>query len=163
VARDDRLLIVLLVCAAGLTIAGCIFPEDKVTVDIRGVDQLNPNVTNVKGLTLQVNNEMSEDLKGMRVIIRVPENIVFVGYVMGRPLNKTVETEPGKIIWAYSFTADLTAGEQAEYTFSYTPVVYEHDFGGGDEYSYQIRVQVYDSEGNSLGNQTATWRVTRPL
>lgn len=161
--RDDRLLIVLLVSAAVLALAGCLFPEDKVTVDIRGVDQINPNTTHPTGLKIQINNEIDQDIKNMRVVFKVPENIVFVGYVMGRPLNKTVETEPGKIIWAYSFTADLAAGAQAEYTFSYTPVVYEHDFGGGNEYGYQIRVQVYDSDGNSLGNQTATWRVTRPL
>lgn len=161
-ARDDRLLVVLFVCASVLTLVGCIFPADKVTVDIRGSDQLNPNITQPEGLKLQINNEMDQDIEGMRVVIKVPENIVFKGNVMGKPLNKTIETEPGRIIWAYSFTANLAAGEPAEYVFSYTPVVYEPDFGGKDEYSFQIRVHVYDADGGSLGNQTTTWRVTRP-
>jgi hypothetical protein len=106
---------------------------------------------------------MDQDLKSMLVVFKVPENIYFIGNVMGKTVNKTVETEPGRIIWAYRFTADLGAGEKAEYPFSYTPVVYEHDFGGKNEYSFQIRVYVYDADGSSLGNQTTTWRVTRPL
>jgi len=163
VAGNVRLAVALLASAAVLIIAGCIFPADKVTVDIRGSDELNPNVTSPKGLTVQINNEMNEDVKGMRVSIKVPENIYFVGNVMGKPLNKTVETEPGRIIWVYSFTADLSARDTAEYVFSYTPVVYEHQFGGKNEYSFPITVDVYDAQGNLLGSQATTWRVTRPL
>lgn len=160
--RGGSVILFLCACGSAMILSGCIFPNEKVSIDIYGPDQINPNVTNPKGLRIRTDNNVQEDFNDMLVTITVPENIIFSGYVSGRPLNKTVEVEAGRILWVYRFTASLAAGATSEYPFSYTANIYEADFKGKDEYSFDIRVMVRDAGGVSLGNVTATWRVTRP-
>jgi len=77
--------------------------------------------------------------------------------------GKPLKLEKKGLTWVYSFTTDLPAGETKEFSFQYMPEIYEGDFKGGNEYSFTISVAVFDSSGKSIGNQTATWRVTRTV
>jgi hypothetical protein len=146
------------VVAAALTISGCIFPEDQVTIDIYGSDQINPNITKPNGFRIRINNEEDKDFNNMTVRITVPENIIFKGSPGGRPL----QVEKG-LDWVYSFQTTLLVGGVGEYSFSYQPIVYEPQFGAGNEFSFTIVVAAFDADGASIGNATTTWRVTRAV
>ena len=158
-SRRSRIFAFLLILGVVTALSGCIFPEESVTVDIYGRDQINPNVTAPNGLRIRINSEVDTDLNNMSVTITVPERIHFKGTVGGKPLK----LEKKGLTWVYSFTTDLPAGETKEFSFQYMPEIYEGDFKGGNEYSFTIRVAVFDSSGKSIGNQTATWRVTRTV
>ena len=155
-SRFSSLLVTFSVLAGALAISGCIFPEDLVTIDIYGSDQINPNVTKPNGFRIRINNEADQDFNNMTVRITVPENIIFKGSAGGKP----IEVEKG-LEWVYSYQANLKVGTVGEYSFSYQPIVYEPQFEGGNEWSFSIHVEAFDSEGVSIGNQTTTWRVTR--
>ena len=62
----------------------------------------------------------------------------------------------------YTLKRDLRAGAVGEYSFTYQPVVYEAQLED-NEFAFDIRIQVFDREGTSLGNLSTTWRVTRPI
>ena len=153
----SRVFAFLLVLGVIVAISGCIFPEESVTIDIYGSDQINPNVTAPNGLRIRINNELDTDLNNMTVRITVPERIHFRGTVSGKPLK----LEKKGLTWIYSFVTNLPAGETKVFSFQYMPEIYSGDFKGGNEYSFSIKVQAFDSSGKSIGNQTATWRVTR--
>ncbi len=155
-SRFSSLLVAVSVLAGALTISGCIFPEDLVTIDIYGSDQINPNVTKPNGLRIRINNEADRDFDNMTVKITVPENIIFTGSPGGRPLKVDKGLE-----WMYSYQTNLKVGGVGEYSFTYQPVVYEAQFGAGNEWSFNIRVEALDSDDVSIGNQSTTWRVTR--
>jgi len=135
---------------------GCIFPDEQVTIDIEGSDEIPANNSKANGFRIKINNEADNDWENMRVVITVPENIKF----SGRPGGKEMTIEKG-LDWVYSYTDTLGAGDTKIYSFSYEPIVYASQFGTELEWSYIIDIQVFDADGNSLGNQSTTWRVTR--
>jgi hypothetical protein len=135
---------------------GCIFPDDQVTIDIEGSDEIGANNSKANGFRIKINNEADQDWENMRVVITVPENINFGG----RPGGNEMEIEKG-LEWVYSFKDTLETGNTKIYSFSYQPIVYASQFGTGLEWSFVLDIKVYDADGNSLGNQSTTWRVTR--
>ena len=135
---------------------GCIFPDEQVTLDIEGSDEIPANISKANGFRIKINNEADNDWENMKVTITVPENINFGG----RPGGNEMNIEKG-LEWVYTYTDTLKAGDTKIYSFSYEPIVYASQFGGELEWNFNIRVEVHDADGNSLGNQSTTWRVTR--
>jgi len=154
-SRGYSILVFLTIAGVVSLMIGCIFPNESVSVDIYGPDQIAPNVSKADGLKIRINNDVDKDFNDMLVKITVPEGIRFGGMVNGKP----VELEKG-INWVYSFKTNLAAGKTAEYVFSYQPVVYEKQLVNG-EYSFAIKIEVFDNKGDSIGNQTTTWRVVK--
>jgi len=136
--------------------SGCIFPDDSVTIDIYGSDEIPANNSKANGFRIRINNEMDTDYDNLTVMITVPENINFRGFPGGKPM----EIDKG-LDWVYTFSTGIPAGDTAEYSFTYEPIVYASQFGGELEWSYVLNIQVFSEDGDSLGNQTTTWRVTR--
>jgi hypothetical protein len=135
---------------------GCIFPDEQVTIDIEGADQILANNSKANGFRIKINNEADTNWENMKVIITVPENINF----LGRPGGNEMTIDKG-LEWVYSYTDTLETGDTKIYSFTYQPVVYTSQFGESLEWSFLISVQVLDADGNSLGNQSTTWRVTK--
>jgi hypothetical protein len=135
---------------------GCIFPDEQVTLDIEGSDEIPANISKANGFRIKINNEADNDWENMTVMITVPENINFGG----RPGGKEMKIEKG-LEWVYSYTDTLRAVDTKIYSFSYEPVIYASQFGDELEWSFAINVQVSAADGQSLGNQSTTWRVTR--
>ncbi len=140
--------------AFAVLISGCLFPDELVSIDIFGSDEIPANNTKPNGMRIRVNNDSDQDFENMTVQITVPENVIFKA--------KDLSVDKG-LNWVYTLTRDLKAGAVGEYSFTYQPVVYEAQFGEDNEWAYEIQIQVFDQEGTSLGNQSTTWRVTRPL
>jgi hypothetical protein len=140
-----------------LLVSGCIFPDEDVSIDIEGAETMNSNITKMDGMRIRINNEVDRDFDNMLVRVIVPENINFEGNPGGKPLNLTQDG----LLWVYSFVVDLKVGGTGVYSFGYTPEVYERQFDESNEYAFDFDVEVYDGDGNSIGNQTTTWRVVR--
>ena len=155
-SRPYLALLLFTASAAVIVISGCLFADEQVSIDIYGPDEIQPNVTRPDGPVFRINNDVDRDLNDMRVEITVPERIHFKGSVAGKALNLTKGID-----WLYTFTTSIPAGGVIEVQFSYMPEIYEGDFMGGNEYSFDIVVEVYDTDSTLLGTQKATWRVVR--
>ncbi len=155
-SRDYAALFLLSILGA-VILSGCIFPDEDVTIDIYGPDQIAPNVTKPNGIRIRINNDVDEDIENMSVKMVVPERIRFTGNVGGRPLK----LEKG-LDWTYSFTTSIGAGDIREFSFTYKPEIYDEQLDAQGEFAFSIGISVSDSQGRSLGNASTTWRVVKP-
>ena len=153
-SRSYHALLLFTAMASAVLISGCLFADELVSIDIFGSDEIPANVTKPDGMRIRVNNDSDQDFENMTVQITVPENVIFKA--------KDLSVDKG-IDWVYRLTRSLKAGAVGEYSFTYQPVVYEAQLGDDNEWAFDIKIQVFDQEGVSLGNQSTTWRVTRPI
>lgn len=153
-SRSCSALLLFTTVASAILISGCLFADELVSIDIFGSDEIPANNSKPNGMRIRVNNDSDQDFNNMTIQITVPENIIFKA--------KDLEVDKG-VEWVYTLKRDLKAGAVGEYSFTYQPVVYGAQLGDDNEFAFDIRIQVFDQAGSSLGNVSTTWRVTRPM